>query len=85
MRLLHKGMLSNPLAQPYELLWICRSTSGFLASLADRVGMNETTIASDGVSTARDVWVACVSNIEIPGNAKVAINQQYADFDTHSE
>lgn len=54
----------------------------FFASLADRVGMNETTIASDGVSTARDVWVACVSNIEIPGNAKVAINQQYADFDT---
>lgn len=44
--------------------------------------MNETSIASDGVSTARDVWVACVSNIEIPGNAKVAINQQYADFDT---
>ena len=54
----------------------------FFASLADRVGMNETSIASDGVSTARDVWVACVSNIEIPGNAKVAINQQYADFDT---
>ncbi len=53
----------------------------FFASLADRVGMNETTIASNGVSTARDVWAACVSSIEIPGNAKVAINQQYADFD----
>lgn len=54
----------------------------FFASLADRVGTNETTIASDGVSTARDVWVTCVSGIEIPSNTKIAVNQQYADFDT---
>ena len=47
--------------------------------------MRETSVASDGVSTARDVWMASVYGIEIPGNALVAINQQYADFDATVE
>lgn len=54
----------------------------FFASLADRVGINETTLASDDARTAREVWAACTNGIEVPGNAKVAINQEYADFDT---
>ncbi len=53
----------------------------FFASLADRVGVREKTIDSDGVQTAEDAWNACVSDVEIPGNARCAINQQYADFD----
>lgn len=52
----------------------------FFASLADRVGIRETTVDSDDVKTAEDTWKACVDGIEIPGNVRVAINQQYADF-----
>ena len=53
----------------------------FFASLADRIGMRETSIASEGVNCVADVWKICVGDDEIPGNAKVAINQEYADID----
>ena len=52
----------------------------FFASLADRVGIREKTVDSDDIKTAEDAWKACVDGMEIPGNARVAINQQYADF-----
>ena len=52
----------------------------FFASLADRVGIREIAVDGDDVKTAEDAWKACVDGIEIPGNARVAINQQYADF-----
>ena len=57
----------------------------FFASLADRVGRRETSISSDGIHTAADVWSVCVADLAIPGNALVAINQQYADFDASVE
>ena len=47
--------------------------------------MRETTVAGDGVSTARDVWMASVYGIEIPGNVLVAVNQQHSDFDATVE
>ncbi len=53
----------------------------FFASLADKIGKRETSIASEGINTARDVWNKCTNDIKIPGNALVAINQKYADFD----
>jgi len=53
----------------------------FFASLADRVGQREVVVASEGVNTVTDVWMQCVDGIDIPGNALVAINQEYANFD----
>lgn len=44
--------------------------------------MREATIASEGIKTAKDAWVACVFGMEIPPNALVAINQEYADSET---
>ncbi len=56
-------------------------TVRFFASLADRVGRREELISNEGIHTARDAWMHCVSDIPIPGNALVAINQEYSDFD----
>ena len=56
-------------------------TVRFFASLADRVGRTEELISSDGIQTARDAWMYCVKDISIPGNAMVAINREYSDFD----
>ena len=53
----------------------------FFASLADRTGQREVLISADGVTTAKEVWTASVSGVEMPGNTRVAINQQYADFE----
>ena len=52
----------------------------FFASLAERVGNREITLASDGIHTARDAWCACVKDMEIPGNALIAINKEYSDL-----
>ncbi len=52
----------------------------FFASLAERVGCREELISSDGIVTAEDAWNQCVDGMTIPGNALVAINQEYADF-----
>lgn len=57
----------------------------FFASLADRVGRRETSISSEGIHTAADAWSVCVADLPIPGNALVAINQQYADFNASVE
>lgn len=56
-------------------------TVRFFASLADRVGSREELICSDGIQTARDAWMHCVRDMPIPGNAMVAINREYSDFD----
>ncbi len=53
----------------------------FFASLADRVGMRETTVADEQVHTVGDIWQACVGDLEVSSNVRCAVNHQYAHFD----
>lgn len=54
----------------------------FFASLADRVGKRQQTLTDKHIQTVEDVWTKCAQELPIPGNALVAINQQYAKFDS---
>ncbi len=81
MRLPHRDSLRKRLALLLDPISGMSINIRFFASLADRVGMREVTISSEGVDTAKDVWLACVRSMDIPGNARVAINQEYASFD----
>lgn len=52
----------------------------FFASLREKVGIDETTI--ENASTADDVWNITTNNAERHANILVAINLDYAQFDT---
>lgn len=54
----------------------------FFASLADQVGIRQQTLTAESIHTVEDAWDECVRELPIPGNALVAINQQYAKFDS---
>jgi len=52
----------------------------FFASLREKVGISETEV--DNASTAGDAWNITTNNAERPTNILVAINLEYAKFDT---
>ena len=52
----------------------------FFASLREKVGINETKV--DKASTADEVWNITTNNAERPANILIAINLEYAKFDT---
>lgn len=52
----------------------------FFASLREKMGINESKI--DPVSTAGDAWDITTNNAERPINVLVAINLEYAQFDS---
>ncbi len=52
----------------------------FFASLREKVGIAETSI--NPVATAGDAWNITTNNAEQPLNVLVAINLEYADFDS---
>lgn len=52
----------------------------FFASLRETIGISETQVTS--VSTAGDVWDSATNNSERPINVLVAVNLEYAQFDS---
>lgn len=52
----------------------------FFASLRDTLGISE--IQVDSVPTAGDVWDSATNNSKRPINVLVAINLEYAQFDS---
>lgn len=52
----------------------------FFASLREKVGISATKI--DNASTAGDAWDVATNNTERPVNVLVAINLEYAQFDS---
>ncbi|MFW5450207.1 MAG: MoaD/ThiS family protein [Methylophagaceae bacterium] len=52
----------------------------FFASLRETLGISETKINS--VATAGDVWDIATNNSERPVNVLVAVNLEYAQFDS---
>ena len=52
----------------------------FFASLREKMGISESTI--EPVPTAGDVWDITTNNAERPINVLVAINLEYAQFDS---
>jgi len=53
----------------------------FFASLREKMGISETKI--DTVATAGEVWDISTNNAERPLNVLVAINLEYAQYDSH--
>jgi len=54
----------------------------FFASLREKMGMSEIKIESASASTAGEVWDQCTHNADRPMNVLVAINLEYAQFDS---
>ena len=52
----------------------------FFASLREKIGISETKI--DSASTAGEVWDITTNNAERPINVLVAINLEYAQYDS---
>ncbi len=52
----------------------------FFASLREKMGLSETNI--DSASTAGEVWDITTNNAERPLNVLVAINLEYAQYDS---
>ena len=52
----------------------------FFASLRDKIGISDTTL--DAAATAGEVWDLTTNNVERPPNVLVAINLDYAKFDS---
>jgi molybdopterin synthase sulfur carrier subunit len=52
----------------------------FFANLRETIGISETQVTS--VSTAGDVWDSATNNSERPINVLVAVNLEYAQFDS---
>lgn len=52
----------------------------FFASMRERIGIDDTEI--DNAATAGDVWDSVTNNANRPVNALVAINLEYAQFDS---
>ncbi len=52
----------------------------FFASLRERLGLSEQTLATDNLHTVADVWSA-VADFEMPANLLVAINHDYVGRD----
>ena len=52
----------------------------FFASLREKVGINDTKISN--VPTAGEAWDTATNNAERPSNVLVAINLEYAQFDS---
>jgi len=53
----------------------------FFASLREKMGISESKIAA--VATAGEVWDLTTNNADRPINVLVAVNLEYAQFDTH--
>lgn len=51
------------------------------ASLSEQLGLSETRLDAASVNTAQDVWQTMTSQTADEA-VRVAINQQYADFDS---
>jgi len=49
------------------------------ASLSEQLGLSQTTLEADKVSTAQDVWQVLSTQAADP-SVRVAINQEYAEF-----
>ncbi|MBI3898516.1 MAG: MoaD/ThiS family protein [Gammaproteobacteria bacterium] len=56
-------------------------TVRFFASLRERVGRAETTVAGAGPHTVADIWATATGGQPCPPNTLVAINMEYADRD----
>ena len=56
-------------------------TVKFFASLRERMGRAETTLAAQDIKTAQDVW-RTLSAEPPPSNTLVAVNQEYAQWDS---
>ena len=54
----------------------------FFASLREKMGISETKIKSASAPTAGDVWDQTTNNADRPLNVLVAINLEYAQFDS---
>lgn len=55
-------------------------TVKYFASLRERLGRGEESLAADRIRTARDVWDQVSGNGEPPAHLLVAINLEYADL-----
>ena len=54
----------------------------FFASLAERVGTRVEEVAIEPQCTARDVWNLSVGDQIVPESINVAINKEYASWDS---
>lgn len=51
----------------------------YFASLRERIGQGETTIAANLVKTVADVWLMTTNNLPMPENTLMAVNMEYVD------
>ena len=54
----------------------------YFASLKERVGRSEEVLEIQGSLTARDLWRLCGADKSLPDNVLVAINMNYAEWDS---
>lgn len=54
----------------------------YFASFKERLGRSEDELAFAEGLTVRSVWQAATNGLELPGNALVAVNMDYASLDT---
>jgi len=54
----------------------------FFASLREKMGISETKIESTTASTAGEVWDQITNNADRPLNVLVAINLEYAQYES---
>jgi molybdopterin synthase sulfur carrier subunit len=53
----------------------------FFASLAEQIGLTETTVEAQGMTSVRDVWEQATNHQILPDNTLCAINMTHAQFD----
>jgi molybdopterin synthase sulfur carrier subunit len=57
-------------------------TVRYFASLKERVGRAEETVAADAVATVGELWSRANPSLPLPDNLLAAVNMEYADFAT---
>jgi molybdopterin synthase sulfur carrier subunit len=57
-------------------------TVRYFASLKERVGRAEQTIAADMAATIGELWERANPSLPLPDNLLAAVNMEYADFAT---
>lgn len=57
-------------------------TVKYFASLREQVGIDQESVASEGISNVRELMAATQASQKLTDNTLVAINQKYGDFDS---
>ncbi|MGR8981611.1 MAG: molybdopterin converting factor subunit 1 [Gammaproteobacteria bacterium] len=54
----------------------------YFASLKESLGRSEEVVEVDNSLTARELWAVCITDKNPPDNVLVAINMNYAEWDS---